>query len=69
MFGHPQKRLALEDHGHLLVSRAIERNDEISYAIFDVAAAGKTDWTPAEWYQLLKVLENCKLKIKDWIPS
>ena len=57
----------LTDHGHLLVRRAILRNDWISDALLDLAAGSQTEWTPQEWNVLLKELRESSEKIEDWL--
>ena len=65
MIGQPTNRL--EDHGHLLVRRAVLRDDWISDALLDLAADGQTDWTPKQWDTLLTELQSSTLNIRDWI--
>jgi len=57
----------LEDHGRLLVRRAVHRDDDISQAIFDLAAGDRTDWTPGDWFELLIDLDACDMTIDEWV--
>jgi len=54
----------LHDAGHLLVRRALEREDEIAYALFDLLAP-KTEWTPKEWQQWLRQMASDTRKIEE----
>ncbi len=53
--------------GNLRVSRVVQRNDWTTEAIFDIAAGDQTEWTPLEWQAVLSDLDNCKLKVADWV--
>ena len=53
--------------GRLLVRRAVDRNDWISDAIFDIAAGSKLNWTPQEWKALDHDLHACRLRLNDWL--
>ena len=57
----------IADYGHLLVRRAIHREDWVADEIFDRAAEGRTEWTPSEWAALLKELGQCDQTISDWL--
>ncbi len=65
MIGQPTFDIA--DYGHLKVRRAIQRDDWLSEKIYDLAAADRKEWDTNSWAVLEKELENCELKIKDWI--
>lgn len=56
-----------DEVGNVLVRRVIERDDWAAEAIFEIAAAGKTNWTPVEWAAVICDLERCKLKVSDWL--
>ncbi len=53
--------------GSLRVSRVVKRDDWAAEAIFNIAAGDKIEWTPLEWQAVLLDLENCKLKVSDWL--
>lgn len=53
--------------GNHRVSRVVKREDWTSEAIFNIAAGDQTEWTPLEWQAVLSDLDNCKLKVADWI--
>ena len=55
------------DAGHLLVRTAINRNDWIADAVFDIAAGGQTEFTPPQWDDVLSMLDASDIKIGDWI--
>jgi len=57
----------LEDHGSLLVRRVVDRNDELSEAIFDLAADGQTEWTLEDWDTLVAELTGSNLTVDDWL--
>ena len=57
----------LTPYGHLLVRRAILRDDWIADAILDLASAHRTYWTPRSWQVLLKELRNSPDTIADWL--
>ncbi len=57
----------LADHGHLLIRRAVRRNDWISDAIFDLAANGQAEWSPQEWAVTLRKLDKSSETIADWL--
>lgn len=63
--GSPEQDLA--DYGHLLVRRAILRDDWIADRILDLAAGDQTEWTLKEWETLEMELGQCNMKIQDWI--
>ena len=50
--------------GHLLVRRALEREDEIAYALFDLLAP-QQEWTPDEWQQWLKTMSEDDRKVEE----
>jgi hypothetical protein len=56
-----------DEFGKRLVRRVIEQDDWAAEAILDIAAGSKTQWTPAEWANLLCDLERCRLKVNDWL--
>ncbi len=56
-----------EAGGHLLVRRAISRDDAISEAICDIAAGDRIHWTPDDWDAVLADLDACKLRVNDWL--
>lgn len=65
MIGQPARDLA--SYGHLLVRRAILRDDWVADAIFDLAANGKEAWTTAEWTKLESELAGSDLLLRDWL--
>jgi hypothetical protein len=65
MIGQP--RGDLTDHGHLLVRRAVLRDDWISEEILELAANGQREWTVAEWSDLLAELKASKMRLRDWL--
>lgn len=56
----------LEDYKHLLVRRAVQRDDAVSEAIFTLAD-DKKEWTLEEWNTLLADLDKCDLTIGEWL--
>jgi hypothetical protein len=65
MIGCPDQQLS--DYGHLLVRRAICRDDWISDEILELAANGQREWTVAEWSALLAELKASKMRLRDWL--
>lgn len=65
MIGQPANDLTA--YGSLLVRRAVLRDDWIAEAIFDLASADRTDWTPQQWDTLLKELTESSLTIEQWL--
>lgn len=61
------KHRRLEDHGSLLVRRAVLRDDWISEAIFEIRAAGQSQWDLQEWDLIIQELENSKLTVGEWL--
>lgn len=57
----------LADHGHLLIRRAVNRDDWISDAILDLAANGQREWTPGEWLDLLTELETSDMTVSEFL--
>jgi len=57
----------LADYGHLLIRRAIQRDDWVAMAIFDLAANGKKDWELKEWQTLESTLAESKLTVAEWL--
>mgnify|MGYP005834802161 CR=1 FL=1 len=57
----------LSDHGRLLVRRAVHRDDWISEALFDMAAADQREWTPGQWDALLTELDRSDMTISEFI--
>ena len=53
--------------GHLLVRTAVNRDDWIADAVFDIAAGGQTEFTPKQWDEVLSMLDASNIKIGDWI--
>ncbi len=59
----------IHDHAHLLVRRAVHRNDEVADAIFDIASADRTDWDLSDWGDLLDELDQVDKTVGDWLAS
>jgi hypothetical protein len=57
----------LNEHGRLLVRRAVHRDDWISEALLDIAAGDQTEWTTQEWDALLTELDACDMTIAEWL--
>ena len=57
----------LADYGHLLVRRAVLRDDWVAEAILELAANGQTEWTIIEWCELLAELKASKMRLRDWL--
>lgn len=64
---HPSPADILAAYGHLIVRRAVLREDDISQALFDLAAGDRIQWTLEDWQPILADLLNCNDKIEDWI--
>ena len=56
----------LAEYGHLLVRRAILRDDWVTEAIFDLAANGRTEWTLVEWDAVVAKIEESTLTVAEW---
>lgn len=54
-------------YGHLIVRRAVQRDDWISDTIFELAAQGRSDWSQQDWDTLLAELDSCNDKLADWL--
>lgn len=65
MIGQPDRQLA--EFGHLLIRRAILRDDWVADQIFDLAAEGQSEWTTQQWDTLLASLENSDQTVKEWL--
>lgn len=65
MIGCPDQQLS--DYGHLLVRRAICRDDWVSEQLFELAANGQREWTLAEWKVLELELETSKMRVRDFL--
>ncbi len=65
MIGCSDQQLA--DYGHLLVRRAICRDDWVAEEILELAANGQRDWTLAEWKALVSELKKSDLRLRDWL--
>lgn len=63
----PRQSDDLASHGHLLVRRAILRDDWITDALLDLAAGSRTTWTTADWDALLAELASCNDTIEEWL--
>lgn len=57
----------LANHGRLLVKRAVNRDDWISEALFDMAAGDQIEWTPQQWDALLTELARSDMTISEFI--
>ena len=57
----------LDNHGALLVRRAVTRDDWISEALFDMAAGDQSEWTPRQWDALLAELARSDMTISEFI--
>ena len=53
--------------GHLLVRRAVDRDDWVSETLCDIAAGNRTDWDTQDWTALLTGLKRTELCITDWL--
>ena len=67
MIGQPERDLA--EFGHLLISRAILRDDWVAEAIFNLAAEGQTKWDTRQWDTLLSSLENSQQTVAEWVTA
>lgn len=56
-----------ESAGHLLVRRAVDRDDWVSEAVLDIATGNQRLWTPKQWSALLKDLRRCPGTLDDWL--
>ena len=56
-----------DDHGALLVRRAVTRNDWIADALLDLAAGDQTEWTPSQWDTLLTEMFGNDMTISEWL--
>jgi len=65
IIGCPNHNLA--DYGHLLVRRAICRDDWISEKIFELAANSQRLWDYQEWRTVEAELKASNLRIRDWL--
>ena len=57
----------LADYGHLLVRRAILRDDWVAMEIFDLAANGQKEWDLAQWAALEAKLSKSTLTVSEWL--
>ena len=67
MIGQPERDLA--EFGHLLIRRAILRDDWVAEAIFNLAAEGQTKWDTRQWDTLLSSLENSQQTVAEWVTA
>jgi len=67
VIGQPERDLA--EFGHLLIRRAILRDDWVAEAIFDLAAEGQTKWNTRQWDTLLASLENSQQTVAEWVTA
>ena len=56
-----------QDVGHLLVRRAIDRDDWVPAALFDIVTGDKTDWDVREVRAALHDFHACRLRVSDWL--
>ena len=63
----PDLAVDLADHSSLLLRRAIARDDDVTEAIFDLAADGQTEWTLEDWDTLVAGLEASTLTVGEWL--
>ena len=49
----PTRTEILSRNGHLLVRRAVQRDDDVAQAVLDTLAGQKRSWTLSEWEGLL----------------
>jgi hypothetical protein len=59
----------LSDFGHLLIRRAILRDDWVAEAIFNIAAEGQQKWDTRQWAVLLAGLESSKQTVNEWLTT
>lgn len=59
----------LSDCGGLLVRRVVERDDEITDALMEVATAGRTHWTYRDAERLVHSLKTCQLTVAEWLKE
>ena len=57
----------LRDHGRLLVRCVLDRDDDLTEALLDLAAGEQTNWTPEEWDVLLTELRQTDETVADWL--
>ena len=56
-----------KEFGSVLVRRAIQQDGWAANAIWDIAADNRIEWTPQDWQKVISDLDNCQLKISDWL--
>ena len=56
-----------KEFGNVLVRRAIQTDGWAADAIWDIAAEDRIEWTPGEWIRVINDLDNCQLRISDWL--
>ena len=59
----------LEAADHLLVCRAIERDDAISDAVLEILAGSQREWTLDEWENLLATGLADRRKIRHFLAD
>lgn len=57
----------LQQAGHRLVRRVAREDSAASMELFNLAAAGRRDWTPETWARVLRGLDNCNDRVADWL--
>ena len=56
-----------KEFGKVLVRRAIQSDGWAADAIWDIAAEDRVEWTPDDWNRVIRDLDNCQLRISDWL--
>ena len=56
-----------KEFGKVLVRTAIQKDGWAADAIWDIAAEDRIEWTPDDWNRVICDLDNCQLRISDWL--
>lgn len=65
----PSNSQILDDYGHLLVRRAIEREDVVADAVLDLLAGTQKEWTLAEWEAVLHTASQDSRRIREMVAA
>lgn len=61
----------LEDYAHLMIRRAVRRNDEVGEAVMEAAIekTGDRAWTMDKWRSFLIEIERSDAKVSSLLPA
>ena len=69
IIGKPERGFDLAAHDHKKIKYSLSKNNQLCQAVADAVAGDKECWTLTEWNELLNLIENSELTIKQFLTE